>query len=302
MSRHQGSSGKGKSSGRGQLAKGNKSFSRGGDRPKESYSRGNAPMRKRQTPIEKPKTDNNAPSIKSNPDEMRLNKYIANSGLCSRREADMHIAIGSVTVNGTVVTEMGYKVKKTDEVKFDGSKVTPEKKMYVLLNKPKGYATTASEGKGRTVMDLVANVGSTSIRPIGRLGRGSLGLILFTNDEAIVKKFTSSKTGVPRLFHIELETNLKLGDLKKIQAGLYIDDKTVSVDEISYVEGKDKNQIGLKLRNIGNSTIRSIFEHLGYEIVTLDCVAIGELTKKDLPRGRWRHLSQQEVNNLKMLA
>ncbi|HNQ28161.1 MAG TPA: rRNA pseudouridine synthase, partial [Aquaticitalea sp.] len=125
---------------------------------------------------------------------------------------------------------------------------------------------------------------------------------LFTNDEAIVKKFTSSKTGVPRLFHIELETNLKLGDLKKIQAGLYIDDKTVSVDEISYVEGKDKNQIGLKLRNIGNSTIRSIFEHLGYEIVTLDCVAIGELTKKDLPRGRWRHLSQQEVNNLKMLA
>lgn len=296
MSRHQGSSGKGKSSGRGQLAKGNKSFSRGGDKPKESYSRGNAPMRKQQTSIEKPAAK------KSNPDEVRLNKYVANSGMCSRREADMHIATGSVTVNGTVVTEMGYKVKKDDEVKFDGARVYPEKNAYVLLNKPKGYATTTSEGKGRTIMDLVANAGSSRIKPIGRLGRNSLGLILFTNDDDVVRKFTNSKTGVQRLFHIELEKNLKLEDLKKIQAGLNVEGKQIAVDEISYVEGQSKNQIGLKLKNTGNTVIRAIFEHLNYEIVSLDCVAIGGLTKKDLPRGRWRHLTQQEVNNLKMLS
>ncbi|HLT32295.1 MAG TPA: pseudouridine synthase [Aquaticitalea sp.] len=258
-------------------------------------------MKKHQASSEKPEDKKDAPVKKTNPDEIRLNKYIANSGMCSRRDADMHIATGSVTVNGKVITEMGYKVKLDDEVKFDGSRISPETKTYVLLNKPKGFATTTSEGKGRTVMDLVANATTARIKPIGRLGRNSLGLILFTNDDALVKKFTNSKRGVPRLFQIELDKNLKLEDLKQIQAGIQIEGKTINVEEISYVDGESKNQIGLKIKNTGNTVIRTIFDHLKYEIVKLDCVAIAGLTKKDIPRGHWKHLTEQEVSTLKML-
>ena len=196
---------------------------------------------------------------------------------------------------------MGYKVKLDDDVRFDGTRIKPERNEYVLLNKPKGFATTTSEGKGRTVMDLVANATSARIKPIGRLGRNSLGLILFTNDEVLVKKFTNSKNGVPRLFQVELDKNLKLEDIKLIQAGLKIEGKLVTVEEISYIEGESKNQIGLKIKNTGNTVIRSIFDHLKYEIVKLDCVAIAGLTKKDIPRGHWKHLTEQEVNTLKML-
>lgn len=247
-------------------------------------------------------SDKKAPAKKSNPDEIRLNKYIANSGICSRRDADMHIATGSVTVNGKVITEMGYKVKLDDDVRFDGSRVNPEKKAYVLLNKPKGFATTTSEGKGRTVMDLVANATTSRIKPIGRLGRNSLGLILFTNDEALANKFTNSKHGVPRLFQIELDKNLKFEDLKKIQDGFKIDGKLVAVEEISYVEGESKNQIGLKIKNTGSTIIRTIFDHFNYQIVKMDCVAIAGLTKKDIPRGHWKHLTEQEINTLRMLS
>lgn len=237
----------------------------------------------------------------SNPDEMRLNKYIANSGKCSRREADMHISIGSVTVNGKVVTEMGYKVKLSDEVRFDGERINPEKKAYVLLNKPKGFATTTSETKGRTVMDLVANATPSRIQPIGRLGRNSTGLLLFTNDDNIAKKFTHSKNGVARLFHVSLDKNLKFEDLKKIEEGFKIEGKEVRVEEVSYIEGASKSEIGLKIKNTGNSIIRVIFDHLNYDIVRLDCVMIGNLTKKDIPRGHWKHLTQQELNGLMML-
>ena len=302
MSRHQGSSGKGKSSGRGQGKSSNSTSGRGRDNSKsKSFARGNAPMKKQSTPVEKSQTDKKATNKKSNSDEIRLNKYISNSGICSRRDADMHIATGSVTVNGKIITEMGYKVKLDDEVKFDGARITPEKKAYVLLNKPKGFATTTSEGKGRTVMDLVANATTSRIKPIGRLGRNSLGLILFTNDDALTKKFTNSKNGVPRLFQVELDKNLKLEDLKQIQSGLKIDGKAINVEEISYIDGESKNQIGLKIKNTGNTIIRTIFDHLRYEIVKLDCVSIAGLTKKDLPRGHWKHLTEQEVNTLKML-
>ncbi|PKQ43675.1 pseudouridine synthase [Confluentibacter flavum] len=290
MSRHQGDKGNGKISGRG-----------GESSRKSSYSRGNAPL-KNQGGYTKPSSPTKATSVhKSNPNEIRLNKYIANSGICSRREADVHIATGLVTVNGKVITEMGYKVKLDDEVKYDGARVNPEKKAYVLLNKPKGFATTTSEGKGRTVMDLVANATTSRIKPIGRLGRNSLGLLLFTNDDAIVEKFTNSKNGIARLFHIELDKNLKLEDLKKIQAGFKIEGKLIAVEEISYIDGASKNEIGLKIKNTGNTIIRSIFDYLKYEIVSLDCVAIGHLTKKDLPRGHWKHLTEQELNTLKML-
>lgn len=279
MSRHQDSKGKGKTSGRGQANSKSKSF-----------ARGNAPFKKKS----KPKTS-------SNTDDIRLNKYIANSGICSRREADENIAIGLVTVNGKVVTEMGYKVKRTDDVRFDGQRIAPEPKVYVLLNKPKGFATTTAEGKGRTVMDLVANATNANIRPIGRLGRNSLGLLLFTNDEKVVQKFTNSKNGVARLFQVELDRNLKYEDLKKIQEGFNIDGNLITVEEISYIEGEPKNNIGIKIKNTGNSILRTIFETFKYDLVKIDCVAIGHLTKKDIPRGHWKHLTEQEINTLKML-
>jgi len=290
MSRHQGSKGKGSASGRG----GNNSRSK-------SFARGNAPVKTSNITSKSASGTTSSSAKKSNPNEIRLNKYIANSGVCSRREADTHISTGLVSVNGKIITEMGYKVKPGDEVRYDGSRVNPEKKAYVLLNKPKGFATTTSEGKGRTVMDLVANATSSRIKPIGRLGRNSKGLLLFTNDEVIVKKFTNSKHGVPRLFHIELNKNLKLEDLKKIQAGIKIEGKLIAVEEISYIDGASKNEIGLKIKNTGNTIIRSIFDYLKYEIESLDCVAIGHLTKKDIPRGHWKHLTEQELNTLKML-
>ena len=291
MSRHQGASGKGKPSGRGTSKPTNKKSGRGRDNAKsKSFARGNAPVKKKQSP-----------SKPSNPDEIRLNKYISNSGICSRRDADMHIAVGSVTVNGKVVTEMGYKVKLDDEVKFDGARINPEKKTYVLLNKPKGFATTTSESKGKTVMDLVANATSARIKPIGRLGRNSTGLLLFTNDDDIVKKFTNSKHGVERLFEIELDKNLKFEDLKKIQEGIKIEGKLVPVEEISYIEDAPKSKIGLKIKNTGNTILHTIFDYLKYDIVRVDCVAIAHLTKKDLPRGHWKHLTEQELNTLKML-
>jgi 23S rRNA pseudouridine2605 synthase len=280
MNRHQGGKGKGKPSGRGVD---NKRFT--------SYARGNAPVKK----------SNSAPKKPGNPDEIRLNKYVANSGMCSRREADVHIATGLVSVNGKIITEMGYKVKPGDEVRYDGARINPEKKAYVLLNKPKGFATTTSEGKGRTVMDLVANATSSRIKPIGRLGRNSKGLLLFTNDDDIVKKFTNSKHGVARLFHIELDKNLKLEDLKKIQNGFKVEGKLIEVEEISYIDGASKKEIGLKIKNTGNTIIRTIFDYLKYDIISLDCVAIGHLTKKDIPRGHWKHLTEQELNTLKML-
>lgn len=280
MSRNQDSKGKGKTSGRGNANSKNKSF-----------ARGNAPFKKKSRPA------------KANPnsDEIRLNKYIANSGICSRREADENIAIGLVTVNGKIVTEMGYKVKRTDEVKFDGQRITPEAKVYVLLNKPKGFATTTAEGKGRTVMDLVANSTNANIKPIGRLGRNSLGLLLFTNDDTVMQKFTNSKNGVPRLFQVELDKNLKFEDLKKIQEGFKVDGKLVAVEEISYIKDESKNQVGIKIKNTGNTILRTIFEHFNYDIVKIDCVAIGHLTKKDIPRGHWKHLTEQELNTLKMM-
>lgn len=272
---------------RSQGKKEGKSFGKG-NRNNPRFSKKNTPSKK-----SSPKP--------SNPDEIRLNKYIANSGMCSRREADENIAIGLVTVNGKVVTEMGYKVKRDDEVRFDGQRISPEKKTYVLLNKPKGFATTTSETKGRTVMDLVANATSANIKPIGRLGRNSTGLLLFTNDDTIVKKFTNSKNGVARLFHIELDKNLKFEDLKKIKEGFKVQGKDITVEEVSYIEGASKKEVGLKIKNTGNTIIRTIFDHFNYDIVKIDCVAIAHLTKKDVPRGHWKHLTIQEINTLKML-
>ena len=241
-----------------------------------------------------------APQSKSD-GSIRLNKYIANAGICSRREADMYISIGNVTVNGKVVNEMGYKVQLDDDVRFDGRRISPEAKAYVLLNKPKGFATTTSNDKGNTVMDLVAKSTHSRIKPIGRLGRNATGLLLFTNDDEVHQRFTNSKQGVVKLYQVSLSKNLKIADLDRIREGLTVNGKKITVEEISFVDGGPKKEIGLKIKHTGNSVIRTIFEHLNYEVVKIDCVIIAGLTKKDLPRGNWRHLTKQEVINLKMI-
>ncbi|MBP2831762.1 rRNA pseudouridine synthase [Aquimarina sp. U1-2] len=237
----------------------------------------------------------------SNTDEIRLNKFIANSGVCSRREADLYIQTGSVWVNGKPVTEMGYKVKLTDEVKFDGRLITPEKKEYILLNKPKGFVTTTSPEKTRTVMQLVANASKAKLKPVGRLERNTTGLLLFTNDVDLEKKLTHHKSGVRKIFHVELDRNLKFEDVEKIKEGIKLQEGFIQVDDISYIEGASKNEIGVQLQSSKNNVIQKLFEHLKYNVIKLDRVIFAGLTKKDLPRGHWRKLTDQEVINLKML-
>lgn len=250
-------------------------------------------------PAAKPAAKKTAPKKQQKKEGIRLNKYIANSGVCSRREADTFIATGLVSVNGKIINEMGYKVSLEDDVRFDGRRLNPEPMAYVLLNKPKGFATTTSESKGQTVMDLVSNATSARITPIGRLGRNATGLLFFTNDDKLKEKL--SKKGMERLFHVELDKNLKAADLQKVNEGLLIQGKKVEIEEISYVHNAPKNEVGLRIKHMGNSVIRDIFEHLGYNIVRLDCVTLAHLTKKDLPRGRWKILTQEEVELFSML-
>ena len=233
------------------------------------------------------------------PTEVRLNKYIADAGICSRRNADMYISAGNVTVNGEVMTTLGYRVKPTDEVRFDGKLLSSEKKEYILLNKPKGFITTTNDEKGRkTVMDLVANATNVRILPVGRLDRATTGLLLLTNDGELTKKLTHPTHGVRKIYHVILDRKLDYKDFMKVQDGLELEDGLIEVDEISYVNDKPKNEIGIKIHSGRNRIVRRIFEHLGYQVEKLDRVVFAGLTKKDLPRGHWRRLTQQEVINL----
>lgn len=242
------------------------------------------------------------PQKKSNPDEIRLNRYIANAGICSRREADTFIAAGNVMVNGKPVTEMGYKVKRSDDVRFDGKRLNPEKKEYILLNKPKNFITTTSDEKGRrTVMELISSASKARLLPVGRLDRNTTGLLLFTNDGDLTKKLTHPKHGVRKIYHVHLDQSLSLADLHKIEAGLELEDGPIEVDSISFIQGAPKKEIGVEIHSGRNRIVRRIFEHLGYEVTKLDRVIYAGLTKKDLPRGHWRHLTEQEVINLKMI-
>ena len=248
----------------------------------------------------RPKQNNRTISAKS--DLIRLNKYLANAGLCSRREADTLIAAGNVSVNGKTVTEMGYKVKSSDTVKFDGRVISPEKKEYILLNKPKNFITTTRDERGRrTVMELITNASKSRIVPVGRLDRNTTGLLLFTNDGDLAKKLTHPKHNIRKIYHVELDKALKAVDFKNIASGLNLEDGPIEVDEISYVTNKTKKEVGIKIHSGRNRIVRRIFEHLGYEVIKLDRVVFAGLTKKDLPRGHWRHLTEQEVINLRML-
>ncbi|WP_424119605.1 pseudouridine synthase [Robiginitalea sp.] len=211
------------------------------------------------------------------------------------------MAAGSVTVNGKVVSEMGYKVDLTDEVRFDGRLLQREKKEYVLLNKPKNFITTTKDEKGRrTVMELITRASASRLLPVGRLDRNTTGLLLFTNDGDLAKKLTHPKHGVRKIYHVELDANLKAGDLSQIRKGLELDDGLIEVDEVSYIDGTSKREVGIQLHSGRNRIVRRIFEHLGYQVVKLDRVVLAGLTKKDLPRGHWRHLTPQEVINLGM--
>ena len=233
---------------------------------------------------------------------IRLNKYIANSGICSRREADTYIEHGSVEVNGKLVTEMGYKVMPEDVVRFDGTSISPEKKRYVLLNKPKNYITTMEDDRGRsTVMELIQNATKERIYPVGRLDRNTTGLLLFTNDGEMAKKLTHPKHNVRKLYHASLDRKLDLKDLEKLRGDVVIEGKKVFIDAISYVEGEQKTEIGIEIHSGRNRIVRKIFEHVGYKVNKLDRVLFSGLTKKNLPRGRWRELTTQEIANLQMI-
>ena len=233
---------------------------------------------------------------------IRLNKFISNSGICSRREADTYIEHGSVTVNGNLITEMGYKVQPNDDVRFDGTSISPEKKKYVLLNKPKNYITTMDDERGRkTVMELVSNAANERIYPVGRLDRMTTGLFLFTNDGELAKKLTHPKHDVKKLYHASLDRKLDLKDLQKLRGEVIIEGKKVFIDAVSYVEGQSKTEVGIEIHSGRNRIVRKIFEHVGYKVVKLDRVLFAGLTKKNLPRGRWRELTKQELANLQMI-
>ncbi|MGK0414028.1 MAG: 23S rRNA pseudouridine2605 synthase [Polaribacter sp.] len=233
---------------------------------------------------------------------IRLNKYIANSGVCSRREADTYIEHGSVEVNGKLVTEMGYKVQPDDVVRFDGTSISPEQKKYVLLNKPKNYITTMDDDRGRkTVMELIANSTKERVYPVGRLDRNTTGLLLFTNDGDLAKKLTHPKHNVRKLYHASLDKKLDLKDLEKLRGEVVIEGRKVFIDAVSYVNNEPKSEVGIEIHSGRNRIVRKIFESLGYKVNKLDRVIFAELTKKNLPRGRWRELTNLEVTNLKMM-
>ena len=239
-----------------------------------------------------------------NDDLIRLNKYIANSGMCSRREADKMIAAGIVSVNGKVVTELGTKVSPMDKVKYADEIINREKPKYLLLNKPKGFITTLDDPENRkTVMNLVAGACKERIYPVGRLDRNTTGLLLFTNDGNIAKKLTHPRYGIKKIYHIELDKPLTRANYDKIAEGFKLEDDYIRVDAIEYIgEGKDKKQIGIELHSGQNRIVRRIFEHFEYQVVRLDRVYYAGLTKKNLPRGTWRFLDEKEINMLKMIS
>lgn len=234
---------------------------------------------------------------------IRLNKFLANAGVCSRREADEFITAGVVSVNGTVVTELGTKVKRTDEVKFHEQPVSIERKVYVLLNKPKDYVTTSDDPQNRkTVMDLVKNVCRERIYPVGRLDRNTTGVLLFTNDGELASKLTHPKFLKKKIYHVTTDKNVTAADMRQIAEGITLQDGEIRADAIDYASPTDKKQVGIEIHSGKNRIVRRIFEALGYRVVKLDRVLFAGLTKKNVRRGDWRFLTEQEVNMLRMGA
>ena len=236
-----------------------------------------------------------------NENEIRLNKYLSNAGICSRREADVLIQTGVVTVNGEIITELGYKVKLGDAVQYDGETINAETKRYVLLNKPKGFITTMDDPMGRkTVMGLVRKACRERIYPVGRLDRDTTGLLLFTNDGDMAKKLTHPRYQAKKIYHVELNKSVAREDLEKLIKGVDLEDGRTSFDVADFVKDGSAREIGVELHSGKNRIVRRMFEALGYEVIKLDRVQFSGLTKKDLPRGMFRHLTESEVSFLKM--
>ena len=234
---------------------------------------------------------------------MRLNKFLANAGVCSRREADDFIQAGVVKVNGEVVTEMGTKIMRTDEVMFHDRPVSLEKKVYVLLNKPKDYVTTSDDPQQRkTVMDLVRNACPERIYPVGRLDRTTTGVLLLTNDGDLASKLTHPKFLKKKIYHVYLDKNVTLHDLQQIREGIVLDDGEIHADAVEYASETDKKQVGIEIHSGRNRIVRRIFESLGYRVMKLDRVQFAGLTKKNVRRGDWRFLTEKEVDMLRMGA
>ena len=232
---------------------------------------------------------------------IRLNKFLANAGVCSRREADEFITAGVVSVNGEVVTELGTKIKRGDEVKFHDQTVSIERKIYVLLNKPKDTVTTSDDPQARrTVMDLVKGACDERIYPVGRLDRNTTGVLLLTNDGDLASKLTHPKYLKKKIYHVHLDKNLTKADMEQIAAGIQLDDGEIQADAISYTDDFKKDEVGIEIHSGKNRIVRRIFESLGYKVMKLDRVYFAGLTKKGLRRGEWRYLTEQEVNFLRM--
>lgn len=233
--------------------------------------------------------------------EMRLNRFIANAGVCSRREADKYISAGLVTVNGNIITEMGVKVKMNDDVRFDGRKLNAEKKIYLLLNKPKDFVTTTDDPHAeRTVMELVKDACPERIYPVGRLDKSTTGVLLFTNDGELSDRLTHPSHNIKKIYQVSLDKPLTKNDMLQVAEGVELEDGAIAADAISYIDGKNKTEVGMEIHSGRNRIVRRIFEHLGYKVKKLDRVYFAGLTKKNLPRGKWRFLSHKEVQFLKM--
>ncbi|MEH3111911.1 pseudouridine synthase [Pedobacter terrae] len=280
-------------------------------KPREPREGDTRPFRKREeaqprdTEFNRPERTVIAQGRKTNEDKglIRLNRYISNAGICSRRKADELIIAGIITVNGEAVTELGHKVDPAkDLVRYNGELLKREKKVYVLLNKPKDYITTTDDPQERrTVMQLVDKASRERIYPVGRLDRNTTGLLLMTNDGDLADKLSHPKNGITKIYNVELDKSLSQGDLNKIAFGLELEDGLIKPDNISYVAGGTKKEIGIQIHSGKNRIVRRIFEHLGYNVEKLDRVVYGNLTKKDLPRGRWRYLEEHELIQIKHL-
>ena len=248
---------------------------------------------------EKVKKGDPLPSF--NEEEIRLNKYLSNAGVCSRREADVLIQTGVVTVNGEIITELGHKIKPGDVVQYDGETINAETKRYVLLNKPKGFITTMDDPMGRkTVMSLVKKACRERIYPVGRLDKDTTGLLLFTNDGDMAKKLTHPRHRASKIYHVELNKPVRAEDLNKLMSGVDLEDGKTVCDLAEFVKDGSNREVGIELHSGKNRIVRRLFEALGYEVVKLDRVQFAGLTKKDLPRGMYRHLTEKEVAFLKM--
>ena len=274
----------------------------GGGYPQRGGFQGRKPNGfKRQNPGKRRIDYKEAPYDPNEP--IRLNKFLANAGVCSRRDADKYIAAGVVTVNGEIITELGHKVLRSDVVLFHDQQVKAEKKVYVLLNKPKGYVTTSEDPQNRkTVMDLVAKACRERIYPVGRLDRNTTGVLLLTNDGELASKLTHPMFLKKKIYHVYLDRNVTAGDIRQIAEGITLEDGDIKADAIDYASDTDRKQVGIEMHSGRNRIVRRIFESLGYHVVKLDRVYFAGLTKKNVKRGDWRFLTEEEVNMLRMGA